>query len=133
MPAFSHQLVRPLFAVVTVAASTIYAIAQQPPSPSRVRGTIEAVDGDTLAVKSRSGDDVKLHMTDDIRVVGISKIALSDIKVGSFVGTTTVKEKARAALKELEEIVRLSPNAKIEVGDQEQPVPHRPVAFSLVK
>lgn len=40
----------------------------------------------------------------------------------TFVGTTLVKEKARAAIKELEEITRLSPNAKIEVGDQEQPV-----------
>src|SRR5438876_3727669 len=84
------QLVRTLAAIAMVAGSTLYAIAQQPPTPTRVRGTIEAVDGDVLAVKSRSGDDVKLHMTDDIRVVGISKIALSDIKVGSFVGTTTV-------------------------------------------
>ncbi|QDW36812.1 hypothetical protein FFI89_006440 [Bradyrhizobium sp. KBS0727] len=90
MPAFSYQLVRPLFAVVMVAASTIYAIAQQPPSPSRVRGTIEAVDGEVLAVKSRAGEDVKLHMTGDIKIVGITKIALSDIKVGSFIGTTTV-------------------------------------------
>jgi hypothetical protein len=73
-----------------VAASTIYAIAQQPPSPSRVRGTIEAIDGDMLAVKSRAGEDVKLHMTGDIRIVGITRIALTDIKVGSFIGTTTV-------------------------------------------
>src|SRR5437588_7831264 len=90
MPAFSYQLVRPLFAVAMAAASTIYAIAQQPPSPSRVRGTIEAVDGDVLAVKSRAGEDVKLHMTGDVKIVGITKIALSDIKVGSFIGTTTV-------------------------------------------
>lgn len=90
MPARSYQLVRPLFAVAMVAASTIYAIAQQPPSPSRVRGTIEAVDGDILAVKSRAGEDVKLRMTGDIRIVGITKIALTDIKVGSFIGTTTV-------------------------------------------
>jgi tetratricopeptide (TPR) repeat protein len=40
----------------------------------------------------------------------------------SFVGTNTVKEKVRDAIKELEEIVRLSPNAKIEIGDQEQGV-----------
>ncbi|HJZ66540.1 MAG TPA: tetratricopeptide repeat protein [Blastocatellia bacterium] len=40
----------------------------------------------------------------------------------TFVGTTTVKEKARAALKELEEVARLNPSAKIEVGDQEQAV-----------
>jgi hypothetical protein len=92
MSARSYQLVRPLFAVAMVAASTIYAVAQQPPSPSpsRVRGTIEAVDGDLLAVKSRAGEDVKLHMTGDIKVVGITRIALTDIKVGSFIGTTTV-------------------------------------------
>ena len=73
-----------------VAASSLYAIAQQPPSPTRVRGTVEGVDGDVLAVKSRSGEEVKLHMTGDMRVVGISRISLSDIKVGSFIGTTTV-------------------------------------------
>jgi hypothetical protein len=90
MPARRSQFIRPLVAVVMVAASTIYAIAQQPPSPSRVRGTIEGVDGDVLDVKSRSGEDFKLHMTGDMRVVGITKISLSDIKVGSFIGATTV-------------------------------------------
>src|SRR5882757_11052897 len=83
-------LLRPLFAVAMVAASTIYAIAQQPPSPTRVRGTIEAVEGDVLAVKSRGGEDFKLRMASDMRLVGITKISLADIKVGSFVGTTTV-------------------------------------------
>jgi hypothetical protein len=90
MPAPRYQLIRPLFAVAVVAASSLYAIAQQPPSPTRVRGTVEGVDGDVLAVKSRSGEEVKLHMTGDMRVVGISRISLSDIKVGSFIGTTTV-------------------------------------------
>ena len=90
MPAPRYQLIRPLFAVAMVAASSLYAIAQQPPSPTRVRGTVEGVDGDVLAVKSRSGEEVKLHMTGDMRVVGISRISLSDIKVGSFIGATTV-------------------------------------------
>jgi hypothetical protein len=81
---------RPLLALLMVAVSTAYAVAQKAPVPSRVRGEIEAVDGDTLMVKSRSGEDVKLHMTSDMRVVGITKISLSDIKVGSFIGTTTV-------------------------------------------
>jgi hypothetical protein len=80
---------RPLIALAMVATSSNLALAQQT-SPSRVRGTIESVDGETLMVKSRSGEDVKLTMTGDIRVVGIAKIALSDIKVGSFIGTTTV-------------------------------------------
>jgi hypothetical protein len=90
MPAHRSTLIRPLVAVAMVAASTLYAIAQQLPTPSRVRGTIEGVDGDVLSVKSRGGEDVKLHMTSDVLVVGITKISLSDIKVGSFIGTTTV-------------------------------------------
>jgi hypothetical protein len=90
MPMHRSTFIRPLVAVAMVAASTLYAIAQQPPTPSRVRGTIEGVEGDVLSVKSRGGEDVKLHMTGDMRVVGITKISLSDIKVGSFIGTTTV-------------------------------------------
>ena len=89
MPVHRSTLTRPLVAVAVVVASSLWAVAQQT-SPSRVRGTIEAVDGDVLSVKSRSGEDVKLHMTGDMRVVGLVKISLSDIKVGSFIGTTTV-------------------------------------------
>jgi hypothetical protein len=83
-------LARPLIAAAMVAASVLGAIAQQPPTPTRVRGTIEGVDGDLLVVKSRSGEDVKLHLTSDARVVGIIRISLADIKPGSFIGTTTV-------------------------------------------
>ena len=90
MPVRRFQFVRPLVAVAMVAGSTLYAIAQQPPTPTRVRGTIEAVDGNVLAVKSRGGEDVKLNMTGDVNVVGITRISLADIKVGSFVGATTV-------------------------------------------
>jgi hypothetical protein len=90
MPVRRSTLTRPLAAVTMVVASCLFASAQQPPSPTRVRGTIEAVDGDVLAVKSRSGEDFKLRMGSDMRVVGIVKISLSDIKVGSFIGTTTV-------------------------------------------
>jgi hypothetical protein len=90
MPVYRSSLTRPLVAVAMVVASSLYAIAQQPPTPSRVRGTIEGVDGDVLAVKSRSGEDVKLHMTGDMLVVGITKTSLSEIKLGSFIGATTV-------------------------------------------
>jgi hypothetical protein len=90
MPVHSSTIFHPLVAIAMLAASSLAAIAQQPPTPSRVRGTIEGVDGDALTVKSRDGEDVKLRMTGDVRVVGITKISLSDIKVGSFIGTTTV-------------------------------------------
>ena len=90
MPPRRHNFLRPLAAIAMVAASTLYAFAQKPPVPTRVRGAIESVDGDILTVKSRSGEDVKLHMTGDMKVVGIIKISMADIKVGSFVGATTV-------------------------------------------
>src|SRR5437762_2838571 len=87
----SHRsaVLRSLASFVLLALSSSYAAAQQT-SPSRVRGTVEAVDGDVLSVKSRAGEDVKLHMTADMLVLGIVKIPLSEIKVGSFVGATTV-------------------------------------------
>jgi hypothetical protein len=83
-------LTRPLVAMTMVVASSLSALAQQPPSPGRVRGTIEAIDGDVVAVKSRSGEDFRLKMAADMKLVGIIRIALTDIKVGSFIGTTTV-------------------------------------------
>jgi hypothetical protein len=81
---------RPLIAVAMVATSTLSAIAQKAPTPTRIRGTLEAINGDVLDVKSRNGEEVKLHMTGDAKIFGITKISLADIKVGSFVGTTTV-------------------------------------------
>ena len=85
---FSSTL-RWLFALALISASS-WAIAQKAPVPTRARGTIESVDSDLITVKSRTGEDIKLHMTDDIKVVGIIKISMADIKVGSFIGATTV-------------------------------------------
>ena len=90
MSLYRSTFTRPLVAAAMVVASALCAIAQQPPTPTRVRGIIEGVDGDVLMVKSRSGEDVKLHMTGDIKVAGIIRISLADIKLGSFIGTTTV-------------------------------------------
>ena len=76
-----------LLAVVFVAAAS----AQQPPTV-RIRGTIEAVDGATLSIKSRDGSDVKVNITDNIAVTGVSKASLSDIKEGSYIGVSAVPE-----------------------------------------
>jgi hypothetical protein len=96
MPGFRFELFRRVTlsgrvaGLAMLALTSSLAVAQQAASPSRVRGTIEKVDGDVMSVKSRSGEDYKLHMAADMRVVGIVKIALSDIKVGSFIGATTI-------------------------------------------
>lgn len=90
MPSRLCILARPVLAAAMIVLSTLSAVAQRAPTPTRVRGTIESVDGDVVAVKSRTGEDVKLHMTGDVKVVGITRISLADVKVGSFIGTTTV-------------------------------------------
>jgi hypothetical protein len=90
MPVLPNSFVRPFLAVALIAASSSCAFAQKAPTPSRIRGTVENANGDMLTVKSRSGGDVKLHMNGDTKVYGITKVSLADVKVGSFIGTTTV-------------------------------------------
>jgi hypothetical protein len=65
--------------------------AQQPPTV-RVRGTIEAVDGPVLAIKSRDGADMKVRVTDNVAVFGVAKTELSEIKQGSYIGITAMPE-----------------------------------------
>ena len=65
--------------------------AQQPPTV-RIRGTIEAVDGPMLSIKSREGTDMKVRMTDNVAVFGVAKTELSEIKEGSYIGVTAMPE-----------------------------------------
>jgi hypothetical protein len=65
--------------------------AQQSPTV-RIRGTIEAVDGATLTIKSRDGADLKVRMTDNVAVFGVVKTALSEIKPGSYIGVSALPE-----------------------------------------
>ena len=51
----------------------------------RVVGTIEAVDGPTLVVKTRQGE-VKVNVTDNVTVFGVERRTLADIKPGQFLG-----------------------------------------------
>jgi hypothetical protein len=85
-----NQTTRRAFGVAGFALllTTSVSFAQQPP-PVRVRGTVEAVDGATLTVKSRDGQTTyKVKLTADAAVRGIVKAALADIKDNSFIGVT---------------------------------------------
>jgi Domain of unknown function (DUF5666) len=57
----------------------------------RVRGTITAVDGNTLMVKSREGKDLKFTMPDNVGVSVAKAIRFEDIKPGDYVGATAKK------------------------------------------
>ena len=74
------------FAALSVLTSVAW--AQQTPSPTRIRGTIEVVDGPVLTVKTREGQDVKVSMTDNVAVFAVVKTQLSEIKEGSYIGVT---------------------------------------------
>ena len=68
------------------------AVAQTPP-PSRVRGTITALDGNVLSVKSREGQDLKIELAPNATFAYMKKVDLADIKPGTPLGTTAVKDK----------------------------------------
>jgi len=55
-------------------------------APQRVRGTIEAFDGNTLSVAGS-----KLRVTDKTEIVFAQPIALAELKPGDFLGVTSMK------------------------------------------
>jgi hypothetical protein len=84
----------PRLLVASIAAICVFdssAWAQQAPTV-RIRGTIEAVDGNMLDIKTREGTDVKVRMTDNVAVFAVVKTELSQIKEGSYIGVTAMPE-----------------------------------------
>jgi hypothetical protein len=80
----------------TIAAATVglvvaatSAVAQE---RVRVRGTIEKVDGNMLSVKTREGQDVKVKLADNVRVLGVEKATMADVKQGSYIGVSAMPQ-----------------------------------------
>ena len=67
----------------------------------RVRGTITAVEGNVLSIKTRDGKDVKVELTEKAVVAAVQAVKLSDIKPGDAVGSTT-RQRPDGALVALE-------------------------------
>jgi hypothetical protein len=64
--------------------------AQAAQGPERVRGTVAALDGNVLTVKSASGN-ATVQLADKTEIVFTQPIKLSDIKPGDFLGVTSMK------------------------------------------
>ena len=64
--------------------------AQPVPAPMRIRATIEKVSATMLQLKTRDGDNYTVTVTPDLRVTGVSKGTISDIKSGSYIGCAAV-------------------------------------------
>jgi hypothetical protein len=72
------------------------ALAQTPPTV-HVRGEVVALNATTLTVKPRQGADVALRVGVDLRLVGIVKASVADIKPGVFIGTSSVQKEGSAS------------------------------------
>jgi len=82
-----------LFAGALIALLALPAAAQQAPqgTPTRIRGTVEKLDGQALSVKSREGQQMTIALAPNVTVSYLVKKSLADIKAGDFVATTSTK------------------------------------------
>jgi hypothetical protein len=82
---------RPLIAAaaaVLVTALTLPAIAQNPPpgQPARLRGTIDAVNGNVISITTREGEKIDVNMADNFSVRTPTPLTLADIGPDDFIG-----------------------------------------------
>ena len=59
--------------------------------PTRVRGTIAAVEGNVLSVSSAGGKNTAIQLTEKTVIIFTQPIAIGDIKPGDFLGVTSAK------------------------------------------
>ena len=82
------QILRMLGCAAVLAAIGVTAASAQPPPTVRVRGTIEAVDGQMLTIKTREGNEVKAKLADKATIAAVVKASYADIRQGGFIGVT---------------------------------------------
>jgi hypothetical protein len=83
------RITSPVFVVALLAATCALGSASAQAQNVRVRGTIEKLDGNNLTVKSRDGGELKLVLKDNVRVGGVVKAALADVKPDTNVAITS--------------------------------------------
>jgi hypothetical protein len=76
-----------------VVVSTLLAFASAAvlaQTPGRVRGTITAIDGNVISVKSREGRDLRIELAPDVSFSYMKKLSLADVKPGTPLGTAAI-------------------------------------------
>jgi len=76
--------------LVLLAVGLCIAGAADAQTTTRLRGTITAIGGNTMSIKSRDGRDVTLQLPDSVNVAVAKAIRFEDIKQGDYVGATTM-------------------------------------------
>jgi hypothetical protein len=90
-----------LLLAASLGAFALAGALAQTPGPTRVRGTITAIDGNTLSVKTREGQDVKVELAPDATFAYMKRMQMSDIKAGTPLGTTAVEKNGKLVAREL--------------------------------
>ena len=109
-----------LVAGALVALLVSPAAAQNAPdgTPTRIRGTVEKLDGQTLTVKSREGPQLTIALAPNFTVSAVVRKSLADIKTGDYVGAASLKG-SDGKLHALE--VLIFPEALRGTGEGERP------------
>jgi hypothetical protein len=102
---------------LALTAGAVSALAQNAP-PRIIRGEIVNVNGSDIAVKTKSGESLNLHLKDGQNLTAVIPAALSDIKPGVFVGAAAVPAKD-GTLKAME--VHIFPEAQRGSGEGFRP------------
>jgi hypothetical protein len=89
----------------------------------RLRGTVDRMEGPMYVIKLRDGTEAKVSPTENALMVAIVKASLSDIKQGSFVGSTGMPQ-ADGSQKAIE--VHIFPEAMRGTGEGHYPWDLRP-------
>ncbi len=89
MPSPLRPLHAALAAFALLAGSAALASAQD---VTRIRGTIERVDGHELTIATREGPSVQVTLTPDFKVAAMIPAELADAAAGSYVGAAALPQ-----------------------------------------
>jgi hypothetical protein len=88
-------------AVLALAAALPAAAQQAPPAGAapaqpaapnvRMRGTLDSLTGDTLAMTTRTGEKITVQLQPNWTVRSVIPVKLEDIKTGDFIGASAAK------------------------------------------
>jgi hypothetical protein len=106
------------YAIVMIAALWLPAGPTAAQEQTRVRGTIESLDGSTLTIKTREGPSVQVALAPDWKASALARADLAAITPGTFVGTAA-EPQPDGTLKALE--VLIFPEAMRGTGEGHRP------------
>jgi hypothetical protein len=69
---------------------SVTSFAQKASSPIRLRGVIEQIDAQSITIKERRGEIIKMAIPPNLNITEVYPIKMSDIQENSFIGTATL-------------------------------------------